>query len=350
MTRQNVTDGPREILTQKCPTCGGDGIVLSTHSAAIDAERRLRDLAKNAKRGVEAFRVELEENVASHLIGPGASRLTEIEALAKRRFFLEGKAHVPVDHFKVKAEGKLADIAPKAPVEEGAEIRLELVEVGQHDIASGVGKLDGLSISRRGRLEARRQEGQGAHRARAERHGVRDARPDRRSDREEGRGPDHGRVRGREADARPRKKKVEAAERPVRDSGPVEGSGNREVPRRTRRRPQRHTQRSRFNRRGASEAEEEDAARLTRRAQSPEEAGCYGRRREREGRRGARGCDDPRPVPRARPDHHHRRRVRGRGAAAQEEAHAPRLAGRAQPAQKPAAAASTEAKTDPSGD
>jgi predicted RNA-binding protein with TRAM domain len=96
---------------------------------------------------VEAFRVELEQNVASHLIGPGASRLTEIEALAKRRFFLEGKAGVPVDHFKVKAEGKLADIAPKSPVEEGAEIRLELVEVGQHDIAAGVGKLDGLTIS-----------------------------------------------------------------------------------------------------------------------------------------------------------------------------------------------------------
>jgi ribonuclease G len=147
MTRQNVTDGPREILTQKCPTCGGDGIVISAHSAAIDAERRLRDLARNAKRGVEAFRVELEQNVASHLIGPGASRLMEIEALAKRRFFLEGKTGVAVDHFKVKAEGKLADIAPKAPVEEGAEIRLELVEVGQHDIAAGVGKLDGLTIS-----------------------------------------------------------------------------------------------------------------------------------------------------------------------------------------------------------
>ena len=33
MTRQNVTDGPREILAQKCPTCAGDGIVLSAHSA-----------------------------------------------------------------------------------------------------------------------------------------------------------------------------------------------------------------------------------------------------------------------------------------------------------------------------
>ena len=55
MTRQNVTEGPREILTSKCPTCAGDGIVLSTHSAAIDAERKLRDLARNSKRGVEAY-------------------------------------------------------------------------------------------------------------------------------------------------------------------------------------------------------------------------------------------------------------------------------------------------------
>jgi ribonuclease G len=147
MTRQNVTDGPREILAQKCPTCAGDGIVLSAHSAAIDAERRLRALAAGAKRGVEAFRVELEEHVAEHLIGPGAVRLAEIEALAKRRFFLEGKAGVPVDHFNVLAEGKLADLAPTAPVVEGAEVRLELVEVGLHDVDAGVGKLDGFSIS-----------------------------------------------------------------------------------------------------------------------------------------------------------------------------------------------------------
>jgi len=146
MTRQNVTEGPREILTQKCPTCAGDGIVLSTHSNAIDAERRLRVLAAEAKRGVEAFRVELEEHVAAHLIGPGASRLAEIERLAKKRFFLEGRPGVPLDHFEVKAEGKLADIAPKSPVEEGAEMRLELVEVGLHDVNAGMGKLDGLAV------------------------------------------------------------------------------------------------------------------------------------------------------------------------------------------------------------
>jgi ribonuclease G len=147
MTRQNVTEGPREILTQKCPTCAGDGIVLSTHSAAIDAERRLRTLAAGSKRGLEAYRVEMEENVASHVIGPGALRLAEIERLSKRRFFIEGKAGVPLDHFKVDAEGKLVDLAPKAPVAEGAEIRIELVEIGRHDVNAGVGKLDGLPVS-----------------------------------------------------------------------------------------------------------------------------------------------------------------------------------------------------------
>ena len=50
MTRQNVTDGPREILTRKCAVCGGDGVVLSETSAAVDAERRLRALAASAPR------------------------------------------------------------------------------------------------------------------------------------------------------------------------------------------------------------------------------------------------------------------------------------------------------------
>src|SRR3989440_7429003 len=40
MTRQNVTDWPREILTRQCTVCGGDGVVLSETSAAVDAERR----------------------------------------------------------------------------------------------------------------------------------------------------------------------------------------------------------------------------------------------------------------------------------------------------------------------
>ncbi len=337
MTRQNVTDGPREILTQKCPTCGGDGIVISAHSAAIDAERRLRDLAKNAKRGVEAFRVELEQNVASHLIGPGASRLTEIEALAKRRFFLEGKAGVPVDHFKVKAEGKLADIAPKAPVEEGAEIRLELVEVGQHDIAAGVGKLDGLTISvadgsklvgKKVKVRIERVLN-GAAYATLVQTAAQTAKMD---------APITAESEAEKPTRAPRKKKVEeaakpAAERPVRDSEPVE-----EMPPTDAEMPA-----------VDAEAEEPEAETPASGEEAPKP-----KKKTRRGSRGGRNrrkkpaaaaaaengqtdeaptpADDPCSVPRARPDD--RRRQRGRRTAAQEEANAPRLARRPQPAQE----------------
>jgi ribonuclease G len=144
MTRQNVTDGPREVMTRKCPTCGGDGIVYSEASAAIDVERRLRALAAGSR--AQAFRVELADSIASALVGPGARRLLELEALTKKRFFLEGKPETHLDHFVVLGEGKLADLAPPAPVNEEAEIMLQLVEVDRYDGAAAVGKLDGLDI------------------------------------------------------------------------------------------------------------------------------------------------------------------------------------------------------------
>jgi ribonuclease G len=144
MTRQNVTDGPREVMTRKCPTCGGDGIVYSEASAAIDVERRLRALAAGSR--AQAFRVELAEPIASALVGPGARRLIELEALTKKRFFLEGKPETHLDHFVVVSEGKLADLAPVAPVGEDAESMLQLVEVDRFDAAAAVGKLDGLDV------------------------------------------------------------------------------------------------------------------------------------------------------------------------------------------------------------
>jgi ribonuclease G len=144
MTRQNVTDGPREVMTRKCPTCGGDGIVYSEASAAIDVERRLRVLAAGSR--AQAFRVELADPIASALVGPGARRLIELEALTKKRFFLEGKPETHLDHFVVLSEGKLADLAPPAPVAEDAEVMLQLVEVDRYDGAAAVGKLDGLDI------------------------------------------------------------------------------------------------------------------------------------------------------------------------------------------------------------
>jgi ribonuclease G len=71
MTRQNVTDGPREILTDVCAACKGDGVVVSMETHAVDAERRIRRLIAGSKS--KAFHVELNSQVATTLIGPGAT-------------------------------------------------------------------------------------------------------------------------------------------------------------------------------------------------------------------------------------------------------------------------------------
>ena len=56
----------------KCPTCGGDGIVFSEASAAIDVERRLRALAAGSRS--QAFRVELSARASrARSSGPGRS-------------------------------------------------------------------------------------------------------------------------------------------------------------------------------------------------------------------------------------------------------------------------------------
>jgi len=50
MTRQNVTEGVREIISRTCPTCDGDAVVLSEETVAIEFDRRLRDLSARAPR------------------------------------------------------------------------------------------------------------------------------------------------------------------------------------------------------------------------------------------------------------------------------------------------------------
>jgi ribonuclease G len=147
MTRQNVTDGPREILTRKCPTCSGEGVVVSEATAVVDAERKLRTLAASKPR-TKAFKVELNAHVADLLIGPGAIRLQELETTARRRFFVVGKSGVAHEHFEVLDEGTVEKLEPgDAPLGEGQTVDLKLLEVGRYDLGSAVGKVDGLTVA-----------------------------------------------------------------------------------------------------------------------------------------------------------------------------------------------------------
>jgi ribonuclease G len=147
MTRQNVTDGPREILTNRCPICAGDGVVVSDATHALEVERKLRAVAKGSR--VQAFRIAVHPRVLAILAGPGGTRLEELEAAARRRFFLVSaptNGHVHLDHFEVLDQGKVDALKPETPVEEGAKLDVKLVELGLYDSTSGVGKVDQYEI------------------------------------------------------------------------------------------------------------------------------------------------------------------------------------------------------------
>jgi ribonuclease G len=146
MTRQNVTDGPREILTDRCPTCAGDGVVVSRETYAIDAERKLRGLVAQSKS--EAFLVELNADVAGILIGPGASRLEELERETGRHFAFKTRPRVSPSHFAVLKEGKASAIDPDAfPVSVGQELEVELQEAHKHEERDAIARLNGYVVT-----------------------------------------------------------------------------------------------------------------------------------------------------------------------------------------------------------
>jgi ribonuclease G len=146
MTRQNVTDGPREILTDRCPTCKGDGVVVSMETHAVDAERRIRKLVANSKS--ESFLIELNSQVATLLVGPGGSRLEELEKETNGQIALKGRQRAPHDHFVVLTEGKAADVEPQAaPVQPGQELEVELEEAHLHAETDAIARLNGYVIT-----------------------------------------------------------------------------------------------------------------------------------------------------------------------------------------------------------
>jgi ribonuclease G len=147
MTRQNVTEGVREIMTRTCPTCNGEGVILSEETVAIQIERKLRDLvAENPE--PEAFLIQAHPAVARILLdGPGRP-LLELEDEVDKRFFFEGTEALPLDYFQVAMEGTLEDVEQRAlPFQPGEELLVKIEEPHMYDEDDAVAKIDGYVIS-----------------------------------------------------------------------------------------------------------------------------------------------------------------------------------------------------------
>ncbi|HEX4106788.1 MAG TPA: Rne/Rng family ribonuclease [Solirubrobacteraceae bacterium] len=148
MTRQNVTEGVREIMTRPCTTCDGEGVVRSEETIAIEVERRLRELASSAAGEVEAFLVQIHPRVTAQFTGSGSRTLHALEQQTGKVFLFEGSEGLALDHFAVTAQGLRAEVEERAlPFREGDEVLVQIVEPHMYNVDDAVAKIDGYIIS-----------------------------------------------------------------------------------------------------------------------------------------------------------------------------------------------------------
>ncbi|HEX3617392.1 MAG TPA: Rne/Rng family ribonuclease, partial [Solirubrobacteraceae bacterium] len=149
MTRQNVTEGVREIMTRPCPTCHGEGVIKSEETIAIEFERRMRELAPHVE--AEALLIQMNPRVSQEFTGHDARALRAIEADTGKWFHFEGSEGLPLEHFAVLMEADREQVLERAlPFREGEEVYLEIIEPHMYSAGDAVAKVDGYIISVKG--------------------------------------------------------------------------------------------------------------------------------------------------------------------------------------------------------
>ena len=149
MTRQNVTDGVREILTKRCPTCDGEGVVESEETVAIQVVRGLRDLVDGGPKGdgSEAFLVRVHPRVAAELLRED-SPLHQLEEKSGKHFHFEGGEALPLDTFEVAESGTRAEIEERAlPFQVGDEVLVRIEEPHMYNVDDAVARVDSYIVS-----------------------------------------------------------------------------------------------------------------------------------------------------------------------------------------------------------
>jgi ribonuclease G len=147
MTRQNVTEGVREIMSRPCPTCEGEGVIRSEETIAIEFERRLRDVASEHS-DVDAFLVQINPRVTAEFTGHGSRVLHALEAETGKSFLFEGSEGLALDHFAITFQGTREEVEERAlPFRQGDEVLVEIVEPHMYDVDDAVAKIDGYIIS-----------------------------------------------------------------------------------------------------------------------------------------------------------------------------------------------------------
>ncbi|MGI9185117.1 MAG: Rne/Rng family ribonuclease, partial [Solirubrobacteraceae bacterium] len=99
-------------MTRPCSTCGGEGVVKSEETIAIEFERRLRELAPRTSSS--ALLIQMNPRVSAEFTGNDSRVLRAIEEETGKWFHFEGSEGLPLDHFAVLLEGDREEVLERA--------------------------------------------------------------------------------------------------------------------------------------------------------------------------------------------------------------------------------------------
>jgi len=144
MTRQNVTEGVREIMTRPCPTCDGEGVIKSEETTAIEFERQLRELEVDG----EAVLLRMNPRVAAQFTSNAAAVLRALEAETGRLYYFEGSEGLPLDYLDVVVAGTREEVEERAvPFRPGDEVLVHIVEPHMYNVDDAVAKIDSYIVA-----------------------------------------------------------------------------------------------------------------------------------------------------------------------------------------------------------
>lgn len=78
MTRRREGNSLRQLLHRACPYCGGDGMIKSAHTVALQARRQIREMAAQSHPG--AIHVTMHPETACAFVGADEDAISDLEA------------------------------------------------------------------------------------------------------------------------------------------------------------------------------------------------------------------------------------------------------------------------------
>lgn len=108
LTRKNVTDGLYGVLTTPCPTCHGEGRVLSDATRRITVERRLREILLTGRSS--AYLVGLNPQTYALVSAPGHNAVAVLRSETGKQLSVIADPDVAPTEVRILIEGKAGSI------------------------------------------------------------------------------------------------------------------------------------------------------------------------------------------------------------------------------------------------